>query len=538
MSIANFNIARLISQVPGYDPYKTAGDCWFDEDSACDAIDFIEQCCTHVKGDLAKSPLILENWQKAIIGNLFGWKRPDGSRRYREAFIFIPRKNGKTLLAASIVNLVLYTDAEPGGELYSAASESDQSKLCFDVVEKMIRNEPEMDRRAKIFKYSISVGSNVYKWLSSTVGSKHGYNAHLIVNDELHAHKTPELTEVLMTSTGSRRQPMVVHITTSDYEREGSVCNDKHDYACKVRDGVIEDPSFLPVIYEASKDDDWTDPAVWKKANPNLGVSVFEDYLARECRRAQDDPSYENTFKRLHLNIRTEAASRWITTEAWDRCKQGIRIEDFTGQKCWCGLDLASTSDFTAFDIEFRTDGGVAGFTYFWVPEETARKREQERRIPYGLWARNGLLTLTPGNTTDYDVVRDDINAIVEKHSLNVQEIAVDRLFQGLDICRRLAEADGYEVIEHGQGMLGMAVPTKETKRLILSGELQHDGNAVMRWMIANTAVQTDAAGNEKPTRDKSSDKIDGVVAKIMATGRALADEGGSAYDEHDVRFI
>lgn len=532
--------------MPGYDPFEQAGDCTFDEERARHVIDFVETCCTHVKGDKFGTPLLLEDWQKAIYANLFGWIRPDGTRRYREAFVFIPRGNAKTTMAGSIVCAVLYLDGEPGAELYSAAAERDQARLCFDVVTGMIRNEPEMESRAQLYKYSVTVGDSSYKALSAEAGSKHGFNVHLLVNDELHAQRTPDLTEVLMTGMGKRRQPLAVHLTTSDYEREGSICNEKYDYACKVRDNGGDqnkpgyDPSFLPVIYEATKDDDWTVPETWAKANPNLGVSVPLDYIERECQRAQEDPVYENTFKRLHLNIRTEAHSRWVTTQSWDDCQQPIKIEEFAGRQCWCGLDLASESDFTAFDIEFQTeDGDLAGFTYYWVPRVAAEKREREHRVPYSVWEAGGWLRYTGGNVTDYDVVRRDINDLIEKHKLDVQEIGIDRLFQGVGLCTQLGEQDGLNVFAHGQGFIGMAIPTKETKRLILSGKLHHDGNPITRWMISNVVVQTDAAGNEKPARNKSTEKIDGVVAKIMAVGRATTgEELSSIYDADDYEML
>ena len=450
----------------------------------------------------------------------------------------VPTHN--TTMAAAMVLVVLFTDGEPGAELYSAAAESDQARLCFEVVQNMIRKEPVLKERATLYKYSVVVGDNSYKALSAEAGSKHGFNIHFVVNDELHAHKTPELTDVLMTGTGSRRQPLVVHLSTSDYEREGSICNDKHDYAAKVRDGVIDDPSFLPVIYEASKDDDWTDPTIWSKANPNLGISISEEYLARECGRARDDPGYENTFKRLHLNIRTEAACRWLTTLAWDNCQtEGLRIEDYAGNRCWCGLDVASTDDFTAFVVVFYDGEEMPVFPYFWVPEETARKKELERRIPYSVWARQGYLALTPGPTTPYRQIREDINRIISEHRLGVEEIAADVLFQGLSISQDLTEQDGLPVIEHRQGMLSMATPTKLTKEAILSGVLRHSGHPVLRWMLSNTVVVNDSAGNERPAKDKSEGKIDGVVAMIMGCGRALGgEENSSMYETMEVRRV
>ena len=537
MGKAATNLLDTIRILPGYDPYDQAGECVFDADYALYILEFVEKCCTHVKGEKARNrePLILEPWQQAVFANLWGWKRPDGSRRFREAMVFIPRGNSKTTMAAAMVCVGLYLDDEPGAELYSSAAERDQARLCFDVVTGMIRNEPLMEQRAAMYKYSIVVGDKSYKALSAEAGSKHGFSPQLVVNDELHAHKSPELTEVLMTGTLKRTSPLVVHLTTSDYEREGSICNDKHDYATKVRDGVIDDPAFLPVIYEAGKDDDWMSPDVWAKANPNLHVSVPLDYLQRECNRAREDPSYENTFKRLHLNIRTESVSRWITTEKWDACVAAISLSDCEGMSCWCGFDIASTEDFNAFVIAVPQENGETWiFPFFWVPEATARRREQERRIPYDAWARAGLLTLMEGNCTDPARLHKDVMDIINRHKLNVYQIACDRAFQGLDVIQRLDVDEGIEVFAHGQGSMGMIPPTKMTKTAIFNKTLKHDGNKVLRWMIANTVVHP-GEWREYPMKGKSPDKIDGVVAMVMAVGLAALGEGeGESFYENN----
>jgi len=538
-TVLDFDIEKAIRSLPGYDPFAQAGNRYeFNEGLATDAIEFVETCCTFVEGPKAGEPFKLEVWQKGIIANVWGWReKRTGLRRYREVLIFVPRGNGKTEIAAVFVCLFLYLDKEKGARLYSAAAEADQARLCFDRVAGMIRNEPMMNERAEIFRFSITSGDKSYKYLSAVAGTKHGFNVQLLVNDELHAQKTPELTEVLMTGMGKRKNPLAVHITTSDYEREGSICNDKHDYACKVRDGVVEDPAFLPVIYEASIEDDWTDQEVWRKANPNYGVSVQEDYMIRECQRAKDDPSYENTFKRLHLNIRTEAFNRWITSDKWDACAADISLTDFAGVPCFAGIDTASTQDFNACVYCFKVGGEFFVFPHFWVPRETAVKRERERRIPYSVWARDGWLTLTDGDVSDPDTMHADITKTIEDNRLRISEIPVDRMFQGMDLIRRLV-ADGHTAFAHGQGSLGMIPPTKTTKDAILGGYLKHNGSPVLRWMMSNVVVHP-GEGKEYPMRDKSADKIDGVVAMIMGVGRADVQPGAkrSYYEDHDFEF-
>jgi phage terminase large subunit-like protein len=534
LATATLNTHELLNLLPGYDPYAQAGKCTFDEAAAIAAIEFVEDCCTHVKGELAGTPLYLEPWQKSVFANLFGWKRPDGSRRYRECLIYIPRKNSKTTMAAALVNLVMYTDGEPGAELYSAAAERDQARLCFEIVAGMIRNEPVLDNAAEIFKYSITVGSSSYKAVSAVANSKHGFNANLCVIDELHAHKSPELTEVLLTSMGSRRQPLAVHLTTADYDRPG-ICNDKHDYACKVRDGVIEDIAFLPVIYEADTKDDWTDREIWKKANPNFGVSFKEEYIERECKRALDSPAYENTFKRLHLNIKTGQATRLIPMHQWDACNGDVDVESLKGRKCWAGLDLSTIDDLCAFVLAFPgKDGDYDIIPHFWCHGKTARKRDMQG-IPYLQWAREGLITLTEGDCIDYKFIRKKINEWGKEYS--IQEIAFDP-YNATDIVTNLGQDDGFEMVLFRQGFLTMGPPIKLTLRLLLNEKLRHGGHKVLRWNASNVAARMDHAENIMFDKDKSSDKIDGLVAMAMAVGRAEARpiHPGSIYNNEEAR--
>ena len=528
----NLDLQRIIRLLPNYDPYAQAGDCVFEEDRAAFAIEFVEHCCSHVKGEKAKTTLILEDWQKAIFANLFGWIRPDGTRRYREAFIFIPRKNAKTTMAAAVIALVLYTDDEPGAECYSAAAEREQARLCFDIVTGMIRNEPEMNSRAELYKYSIVVGDSSYKAISAEAGSKHGFNAHLVVNDELHVHRTRELTDVLATSMGSRRQPLLVHLSTSDYEREGSICNEKQDYAEKVCSGVIEDMAFLPVVYKAEREDDWTDPKIWRKANPNLGVSISEEFIARECQRAKEEPEFENEFKRLHLNIRTEQAFRWMPMGKWDACNTAVDHDTLLGKACYAGLDLASIGDMAALVLAFPIDERYVLLPFFWCPADTAEERERKERQPYRTWARQGLLELTPGNRIDYRFIRHRIQALGKQYA--IQEIAFDP-WNATTLAGQLAEEDGFKMLEHGQGTKAMNEPMKMLMRLVLGKEIVHGGHKILRWNASNIAAIRDPSDCIRPDKKHSAEKIDGMVAAIMAIGRAvIGTDNTSIYDSPD----
>lgn len=518
------SVAEAILLVPGYDPFLSAGTCCFDAKSAQRAIDFFQECLTFTAGEWRGHPFVLQPWQAAIVANLFGWKRPDGRRRYREAFIYVPRKCGKSEMAGGLGNLLTFADGEPAAHVYCAAADREQARLVFNAAKTMVLEEPELNRRAKIYTHSIVVDAtgSALKVVSAEAYTKHGVNAHGVIIDELHAQPDRELVDVLTTSTGARRQPLIIYITTADFDRE-SICNEKYDYACKVRDGVIEDAAFLPVIYEAKVTDDWTSPEVWAKANPNLGISVSLEYLERECKRAQETPTYENTFKRLHLNMKTQQEVRWLTLESWDKCGQSpIDEATFHGRECHAGLDLSTTTDLSAFVMLFKeSDGGYAVLPKFWAPEENARKRERRDRVPYETWARQGLLELTPGNVVDYDRIRMRIGEL--KQRFDIREIAVDP-WNATQLALQL-QSDGINIMTFGQGFKDMTAPTKELEKLVLCGKLRHGNHPILRWMASHVSVETDAAGNLKPSKKKSTDRIDGIVAAVMGLGRAMVSQ-------------
>lgn len=531
----------LLCLIPGYDPYATAdeGD-WFDDKAAAGAIRFFHNRLHHIEGDLNGQPFILQRWQQAVIGNIFGWKRTDAYgrvvRRFREVFDCVPRKNGKTPLIAGVAVCVLFSDDEPGAMNICAAADTEQASLLHRHASQMVRMNPDLDSRAQVWD-SVQMRSIVYhanrssmKVISSDARTKHGFNGHFAAVDELHAQNDSLLVDVIETSLASmnRKQPLVVWITTADYKRE-SVCNRKYAYACKVRDGVIQDSRFLPVIYEAGQDADWTSEAVWERANPNLNVSVSIDYLRRECKKAQEDPTRENTFKRLHLNMQTESDVRMIPSVVWDQ-NAGLdddpspeawrdrMLEDLAGSECFGGLDLAATSDISAFVLAFQRADEVVLLPWFWIPEDTARERERRDRVPYTAWIRDGWINPTGGNITDFDVLRRDITAIGER--FKVRELAFDR-WGAAQIQTQLA-GDGFEVVQFGQGYASMSPATKEFNRLWTGRKLRHGANPVLRWMAANVAAEMDAAGNIKPSKAKSKERIDGIVASIMAVGRMM----------------
>ena len=507
----------------------------FDNDKADRAVRFIERL-KHTKGRWAGVPFLLEPWQKKIIRDLFGTVLPDGRRQYRTAYIEIPRKNGKSELGAGIALLLLFADNEAGAEIYSAAADKDQASIVYDVALQMVRQAPGLDRRLKKVESTKRLiypeRASLYRVLSADHATKHGYNAHGIIFDELHAQPNRLLWDVLTTSGGTRSQPLIFAITTAGYDRN-SICWEQHEYATKILNGVIEDKTFYPVIYAADEEDDWKDEAVWYKANPALGIFRDIEEMRALCNKASQVPALQNTFRRLYLNQWTRQESRWLDMSAWDACNGAVYPDDLEGQIAYGGLDLASTTDVAAFVLVFPGDDGFDILPFFWLPEEAAQRRQEINNVPYDVWARQGLIELTEGNVIDYRFVRKKINELGERY--NIKEIAFDR-WGATEIMQSLTD-DGFEMVQFGQGFASMARPTKELLKVVLGKQLRHGGNAVLRWMADNLVVKQDPAGNVKPDKSKSTEKIDGMVALIMALDRATINET-SIYDERGILTI
>lgn len=540
----------LLRKIPGYDPIATAGECRFNPAEAQKAVDFFPEMLRHVEGEIAGQPFKLENWQAAIVANLFGWQRQDRKgrwiRRYREVLVYIPRKNGKSPLASGIALYVFFCEQMKGKQCYLAAADRSQASVVFRHCKGMVEQEPLLKGKCKVYGGTGSeyqtrsiVREEEHSFLrviSADANTKHGGNTLLAVIDELHAQPNRDLVDVLSTSMSSENvpQPLMVFLTTADFER-ASICNEKHDYARKVRDGVLEDNAFLPVIYEATLDDNWTDPEVWKRSNPNLGVSVSLDYLERKCKEAQEVMGFQNTFLRLNLNVRTQQDIRAIPMDQWDLCSEGVTdpllwrratLERLKGARAAAGLDLGSVSDLTAFVLLFGDD--IEGYDlvpFFWCPEESAALRERRHRVPYQAWGRAGFVKLTEGNETDYQAVRQDINQLASDYG--IFEIAADRLFQGAQICQDLIR-DGLNVVECGQGYVSMAAPTRRFLELVRGRKLRHGMNPVMRWMASNAATESESQNGEavlKFSKKKSSEKIDGIMGTCMALRALMAQE-------------
>lgn len=512
----------------------------FDAKKANRAVTFIESL-PQVKGRWAGSRFRLMKWQRAFVRKLFGTVREDGFRQYRTAYLEIPRKNGKTTLAAAIALYLLFADGEAGAEIYGAAFDRDQASLVFDIAAEMVRRTPELARRAQIVEYKKRIvhprSASFYRAIPRDAAGSHGFNASGIVFDELHTQPTADLHDVLTTSTGVREQPLLVEITTAGFNRT-TICWREHDHARKVLEGIVEDPTFLPAIYSATEygeneeDVDWQDEELWKKANPALGEFLSLDYMREKARKAETDPAFLNVFKRLHLNIWTQAETRYIPGDKWDACRGEISDEDLVGRPCWAGLDAASKTDLAAFLLVFDLGARVAIRPHFWIPRDTIIQRSRDDGVPYATWHDRGLVTATAGNWIDYDTIERDILAAHDKYQ--IRELGYDP-WDVTQMVQHL-EGEGITIVPVRQGFQSLNPPTKELLRLILSREFLHDGNPIMRWNMDNLMVETDAAGNTKPSKKASTEKIDGMVALIIAISRMMGQEPEeeSAYNDPD----
>ena len=488
---------------------------YFDQKAADRVVGFIENYITHVKGEFAGQKIILENWQKEdILYPMFGIKRKsDGLRRFRTVYVEIPRKNAKSTLGAGIALYLLLSDGEPGAEIYSAAGDRDQARIIFDIARGMVEQSPELSKRCKPWQHSITKKGSLssYKVISAEAGTKHGFNAHGILFDELHTQPNRELWDVLTTSVGSRRQPITFAITTAGYDKE-SICYEIHEYATKVRDGVIEDNSFLPVIYSAEMDSDIYDQETWKKANPGYGTIVKSDYIQEQVLKIKNQPSFESTFRRLHLNQWVGSAETWIPDDIWMSCSGKPICEG----RCYGGLDLATVGDVAAYVLFFPESNSVLPF--FFVPEEVVDDRSRKEGINYDVWVRQGFMTATPGNIIDYDYILDAM--IESRDKYDVRMIGYDRYLMK-DIANKFSHRDvdltKWPLEPVGQGYVSMSEPTKDIERMANGGKFRHGGNPVLRWMVSNVQIESDSAGNIKMSKKKSREKIDGLVALAMA---------------------
>jgi phage terminase large subunit-like protein len=509
----------------------------FNEEKADRSVRFIERL-KHTKGSYAGQNFLLEEWQSEnIVKPIFGNVKENGDRIVRTAYIEVPRKNGKSELGAAIALYLLIADNEYGAEIYSAAADRDQAAIIFAVAAEMVRQDPFLRKELQIIDSTKRIlyrkKNSVYRVLSADAHTKHGFNAHGIIFDELHTQPNRKLWDVLTTSGGTRRQPLVFAITTAGYDRN-SICWEQHEYSERILNGIVDDPTFYPVIYAASKDDDWTDEAVWHKANPALGTFRDIDEMRSMFTKAKETPALQNTFRRLYLDQWTSQEDRWLDLHKWDESAGEVFEEDLLGETCYAGLDLASTTDIAAFVMVFPdNEGSFDVWPLFFIPEDNMRERSKRDRVPYDVWVREGYIYATPGNVIDYRFIRNKITEMGEK--FYVKEVAFDRW--GAEQLRLDLEDEGFDMIQFVQSMGTYNSPTNELMHLVLQKRLRHGGNPVLRWMADNLVVKQNPDGKLMPDKSKSTERIDGMVALIMGLDRAIR-HTPSVYEERGIITI
>ena len=514
----------------------------YDKAKADRAVKFIENLC-HTKGKWAGKRFWLLPWQEQLIRDIFGIVKPDGYRQLRTAFVEICKKVGKSELAAAVALYLLYADNEPSAEVYGAAADRQQASIVFDVARQMVEMSPALLKRSKLMtatKRIVNYGnSGYYQVLSAEVGGKHGFSVSGLVFDEIHTQPNRQLYDVLTKgSSDARQNPLHFIITTAGTDRH-SIAYELHTKAVDILEGRRVDPTFYPVVYGLKDDEDWEDEANWYKVNPSLGYTVDIERLRDAYREAKQNPADEVTFKWLRLNMWVSSTVAWIPDAIFMKGNEEIDLAALEGRDCYGGLDLSSTGDITALVLMFPPrdeDEKYILLPFFWVPEETIPQRVKAASVPYDIWERQGYLLSTEGNVIHYDFIEKFINDLAEKY--HIVEIAVDR-WNATQMIQNL-EGDGFTMVPFGQGFASMSGPTKDFYRLLMEGKIIHGGHPVLRWMAGNVVVDTDPAGNIKMDKEKSTERIDGAVALVMALDRAIRHQGAaeSVYDDRGIIVI
>jgi phage terminase large subunit-like protein len=534
---------------------------YFDRAAAAHVCEFFPRYLTFTKGEWTGQPFTLQPWQTKILSTAFGWKRKaDGLRRYRIVYVFIPKKNGKSEVAAGVALYLLTSDNEPGAMIYSVAADKDQAAAVFEPAKLMVESSPALKARCEVYTEEIYFPdrNSYYRVLSADVKSKHGLNAHGIVFDELHAQESRLMWDTLRGARIARRQPMIFACTTAGVDMK-TICGEIHTKATQIRKGTAQDDTFLPVLFGAGEKDDWEDRAVWKKANPNFGISVKADALEEEYTEAKRSPAFQNTFKRMHLNLWVRQVHRWIDLKRWEACAGPVSWDDMLqamkGRACYGGLDLATVTDLASLQLVFEScivpgdddyptekevDAGddlpqIPGWEYgdplpyydvlsrFWCPEEGVMQRAMKDRVEYDVWRDQGALIATPGDAIDYSLIRKELNDLGRE--VHIQELAVDP-WNAHQLSTELEEEDGFTIVRVSQNFGSMSAPTKALDAFYRRRQLRHGGHPVLTWNADNAALDVDAYDNWKPSKKRSRERIDGIVALVMALGRAMVSTG------------
>lgn len=511
------------------------GPYYFDDDAAERVCRFIEKL-PHIKGRWARErqKIALETWQTFIVTTVFGWKRKeDDLRRFRTVYTEVARKNAKTTKLAGIGLYMLAADDEPGAEVYSAATTRDQAKEVFNIARRMAQKEEGFRDRfgVEVLTNNISIEDTDSKFepLSADAKTLDGRNPHAAIIDELHAHKTREVFDVIESGTGSREQPLLWSITTAGYDQSG-ICYEQRTYVTKILDKIIADDTYFGIIYTLDPEDDWRDRTLWRKANPNLGVSVYPDDMERQAVKAEAMPTARNAFLTKRLNIWTSADVAWMKMEKWHACcDESLTLEEFEGERCFVGIDLASRDDMAARMLVFPDGKEFSVFGRYYLPQETIRSG---KNASYAGWAAEGMLVATPGEVIDFDFIEEDLRELATR--FEIQEVAYDPHQATQFSVHMLAE--GFPMVEMRPTTINFSEPMKELEALALEGLLHHDGDPILAWAVSNVVAHLDAKDNIYPRKARPENKIDPVVGLLMALGRAIVtDTSDSMYEDEAI---
>lgn len=503
---------------------------FFDKKAGEKAINFFKQAgLKHTKGEFAKksNPLFIpEPWQCFILYMLFGWKNADESRRFNYAYVEVAKKNGKSTFAAGIAHYCFIADKEPGAEIYTAASNRDQAKIVFNEARNMVRNSPQLKKMVTVYEHSlfVDVTMSTFKPLSADQDSFEGKNPSCTIFDEYHVQKSNDLFDNIKSAMASRRNPLLFIITTAGKNRT-SPCYDYRQMVIEILKGIKNQDNIFGIIYTLDEGDQWDDAAVWAKSNPNLDVSVNRSFLENELKECKNRESAVINFKTKNLNIWTDSAKGWIADKAWMKCAGDVTREAMRGKKCYGGLDLAASVDINALSLYFYEERKL--LVWFWIPEDKVKQNED--RVDYRTWIDSGWIDVTEGAVIDIDAISGDILNVISQY--DVQSIAIDpaRAYHG--VVQNLQKQD-IQLSQFRQGFVSMDAPTKELERLVLSEDLDHGGNPVLRWMNSNVEIKMDPAGNIKIDKAKSSNKVDGMVSTVMAIGEYMTNSNNNLINE------
>lgn len=517
---------------------KKTSKYYFDKKAAEAPVKWIEKYCTHAQGDLKGKPLVLADFQKEdLLYPLFGTKHKITKfRRYKTVFLFIPKKNAKSTLAAAIGLFLLMGLKAVGVSIICAAADRTQAGIIFnDLASVMIEQNKTLARLAEVYRNSIVYKGRAFKVITAEAKTKHGFIPYAIIIDEVHAHKNKELIDTLRTGVAGRDEPITLYLTTAGNDTS-SVAFELYEYAKKVKSGEIIDESFLPIIYEADKELDIFEESTWRTANPGFGTMVKKHYFVEETNKIKNQPSYESTFRRLHLNQWVGSAETWVSDYDWMKCGgselqpiglakiMADELEKRRGQSCFLGLDLASTGDITALEVLFphreenergERENHFDVFSFFWLPMETAKARSKSFDVDYLEWGRQGFIELTDGSSVDYNIIKKRIIWLYDNFDIEV--MGYDKWNASQMITDLKMEIGNLKLDPVQMYLSVLSAPTKEFEHLIMTGRINHFGHPILRWMMANVMIKTDTNGNIRLDKDKSKSKIDGPVGCVIA---------------------